>query len=445
VELVLGLGLVVLMASLGLYMSSRRRRAHLRVWRRAASRARLTEVRVEDGSLFEGEHLLGRSGDLQVRLGRYKRGDTEEGTKIVVSDPGRAASGLSLRREDFSTTLGKRVMGEREIEVGDPAFDEEYYVQGEAPLALALLDAGTRRRLAVLLRGSVPVTGRKPVVVDASLSDGVLEVRVKESGFSTNRERVPEVLAHVLEVARQLVAPRDVAARIASNLRTEAEAGVRLRAVQMLAREFPGHPATREALLAACEDASDEVRLYAALALGEEGRETLLGLVESAQTGDPCAARAIAALGERLPAERVEAALRRALRGAVRPQMAQACLEALGRLGRPEPESLLLQALASEDRAVSVAAARALGRAGTVAAVAALREAAGRGGDLRGACRQAIAEIQARATGAEPGQLSLAGVEAGALSLADGEPGRLSLPEEEPEKARKPGRGQVPD
>ena len=88
----------------------------------------------------------------------------------------------------------------------------------------------------------------------------------------------------------------------------------------------------------------------------------------------------------------------------------------------------MIEALRSEDPQVQVAAARALGRAGTVAAVAALREAMPPHGDLlRSVGRQAIAEIQARLAGAEPGQLSLAGGEAGALSLADGEPGRLSL------------------
>jgi len=66
-----------------------------------------------------------------------------------------------------------------------------------------------------------------------------------------------------------------------------------------------------------------------------------------------------------------------------------------------------------------------------------------RGGDLQRAGRQAIAEIQARLAGAEPGQLSLAGGEAGALSLADGEPGRLTLTDEEPAPAdlRNPERG----
>ncbi len=234
-----------------------------------------------------------------------------------------------------------------------------------------------------------------------------------------------------------------MAARIASNLRAEPEAGARLRGVLMLSREFPRHAATREALLAAREDASEEVRLRAGMALGEEGRGTLVDLVARAGTDDSCAARAIAALGDRLPAEQAEAALRRALGEAGRPQTAQACLEALGRLGRPEHERLLLEALRSDDLPVSIAAARALGRAGTVAAVPPLREATSPGvpGELRSAARQAIAEIQARLTGAEPGQLSLAGGEAGALSLADGEPGRLSLAEEtrHPEEHR-PGR-----
>jgi hypothetical protein len=152
--------------------------------------------------------------------------------------------------------------------------------------------------------------------------------------------------------------------------------------------------------------------------------------VEGAGTGDECAARAVAALGDRLPGERAEVVLRRALGGAGRPQTARACLEALALLGRTEAEDVILEALRHEDAVVAVAAAQALGKVGTVAAVPALHEAmAPRGGLLGSAGRQAIAEIQARLRGAAPGQLTLAGGEAGALSLADeaGEPGRLSL------------------
>jgi hypothetical protein len=229
----------------------------------------------------------------------------------------------------------------------------------------------------------------------------------------------------------RLVAPQDVAGRIAANVRREPEAGARLQGLLMLSREFPRHPATRETLVAAREDASEEVRLRAGMALGEEGHETLAGLVAGAGTGDSCAARAIEALGENLKADAAEAALRRALGGAGRPLTAQASLETLGRRGRVEAEGLMIEALRSRDPQVQAAAARALGRAGTVAAVAALHAATRPRGDLpHGVGRQAIAEIQARLAGAAPGQLSLAGGEAGALSLADGEPGRLTLADE---------------
>jgi HEAT repeats len=447
VEPVLSLVAAAIAASVAYLLTSERRRSQLRAWREAARRVGLTEVGETEGGFFEGGSLYGRSGPLRVRLEGYRRGKHEHGSKIVVTGLGHGVGGLSLRREGLATAFEKGVIGEREIEIGDPSFDEEWYVQGQAPLALAILEREARQRVAGLLRKRVVTRNGEGVDVDPSLSDGILAVRVKESGFSGNRERIPQILESVLEVARLLVKPPDMAARLGQNLRGEPEPGARLRLLLTLSREFPHHPATREALLAAREDASAEVRLRAATALGEEGRETLFELVGRTGTDDACAARAIAALGNRLPAERAEAWLRRALGGAGRPQTAQACLEALALLGRTEAEGLILEALRSKDGQVAAAAARALGRVGTVAAVAALHEAMPPHGDLvRSVGRQAIAEIQARLTGAEPGQLSLASGEAGALSLADagaGEPGRLSLAEEEAVPVPKPDRGQV--
>ena len=77
-----------------------------------------------------------------------------------------------------------------------------------------------------------------------------------------------------------------------------------------------------------------------------------------------------------------------------------------------------------------MAAARALGRVGTTAAVVTLKEAEAqaREADFSRAVRQAIAEIQARLPGASPGQLSIASGESGTLSLVEDERGRLSLP-----------------
>lgn len=421
-------------ASVGYLIASAQRRGRLAAWRAAAARVRLEGVTESEGGLFGGPFLEGRAGPLRVRLQAYHRGKEEHGTRITISGLGHGAGGLTLRREGLATAFEKRVVGEREIEVGDPRFDEEYYVQGQGPLALALLDHETRRGLARLMRGRVEVPGSEAVSIRPSLSDGVLEAQVREGVFSPGRHRIPDVLAAMLEVAPRLVAPPDVAARVAANLRDEPEPGARLQSLLLLAREFPSHPLTREALLAGRSDASPEVRLRASMALGEEGRDTLVALASGEGVGDGVAARAVGALGARMPTDVALGVLRRALSGDEQPETAVACLDGLGAAGQGGAESLAIEALRSDAPPVRAAGARALGRVGTVGAVAALHEAMDRGELPRGAGRQAIAEIQSRLAGAAPGQLSLAGGEAGALSLADGEPGRLSLADAEPEK-----------
>jgi hypothetical protein len=297
-------------------------------------------------------------------------------------------------------------------------------------MAFAVLGPEVRGPLARLLGGRLAIGAGEPVSVVASLGDDHLEVRVREGGFSNaNRERLPAILRSVLDAARTLVVGPDLPARIAANIEREPVDGVRLKALATLAREFPGHSATRERLKAALQDRSDEVRLRAATALGDEGRDTLLEILTRA-ADDSCVARAVGALGEHLPAERAESTLRRALGAGTRRETALACLEHLRTRGRSDAEGLVVEALRSSDDAIVEAAARTLGQIGTVAAVTPLLEASGSGG--RAACRQAIAEIQSRLPGAGAGQLSIASGEAGALSLAEGDPGRLSLVEGEP-------------
>jgi HEAT repeat protein len=251
----------------------------------------------------------------------------------------------------------------------------------------------------------------------------------------------------------------DVAQRLADNARQDPDAGVRLRNLLLLAREFPGEPATLEVLRAARADKNPRVRLRAAQELGAEGREVLLELAESI-ADDETSAQAVSSLDRELPVERTRALLVQALRRRLH-QTARACLEALGgstapedvdtlvkvmarekselaaaaatalgRSGSPAAEPPLIQALQSEPRDLQVAAANALARLGTVAAVLPLKQAAERSArdpDLLKATRQAIVEIQLRLPGASPGQLSLAGTEAGRLSLAPTEAGQLSL------------------
>jgi HEAT repeat protein len=111
---------------------------------------------------------------------------------------------------------------------------------------------------------------------------------------------------------------------------------------------------------------------------------------------------------------------------------AWAAARALAMTRDPSAEVPLLRALRDGPRDLRLAAAVALGAAGTAAAVAPLREAESGDAEMRRAARQAVAEIQARAVGAAPGQLSLTGGEAGQLSLASDEEGRLSLAEAPP-------------
>jgi HEAT repeat protein len=397
-----------------------RRQARLRIWRELAKTAGLTNVRMTNG-LFRAS-LAGRAVGLSVRIEEYEAASRNSGTRFLVS--GLGGGDLFLRREGLGTVLGEGLLGEREIVTGSPEFDSQVYVQGTAPVVFAVLDAETRRRVSLLLAGKLSV-GSQIVAVRATVVDGVLTVEARKR--RVDAAELNAILLAVLELAGRLTAPPGVARRLARNLLRDPEAGVRLNVLTTLAREYSKHPATRRALLAARKDASPEVRLRAALALGEDGRETLLALVANEGADDACAARAVTALGEDLPIAEAARLLRPAVdSGHV--ETAIGCLEVLGNRGVATQEDEMLAALHSPVDAVRTAAARALGRAGTVAAIQDLRALSQSESPVaRGAARQAIAEIQSRLPGAGPGQLTLAAGEAGALSTASDQPGALSL------------------
>jgi hypothetical protein len=400
-----------------------RRRGRIRAWRAAVRRVGLAEVILSPGRWIAGPTLTGRSGELAVRLEDYRRGKYEVGSRILVSGLEHGAEALSLKAEG----IGSRLFG-TEITVGDPEFDKLIHVQGPAPLALALLDSPTRRRVRGLLHTNRVTANGRSAEMSAVLDHGVLEIDIRDHPFDPQGEQVFQALQRAIATARRLVAPADLPARLGENFRRETEAGVRLQIALTLAREFPQHQETHRVLLRARRDKSAEVRLRAAMALGEEGLETLLALADGSGIEDSCAARAVAALGDQMVAGKVKTRLERAL-AANSPRTAQACIESLARRGHATVEGLLVRALREGAPAVALAAIRALGRTGSVAAVAPLRVEASSllPTAVRHAARQAIAEIQSRLTGAGPGQLALAGGDAGALSLAAGEQGGLSL------------------
>jgi HEAT repeat protein len=458
-----GPGLIQAMAG----RSPWKRKGLAKVWRETAEACGLTDVRWTPSPLGGESDLTAQSRELPVRFHVTGRGAV--GTRIAIGDHGAdRAHSLTLRRETGGTALRKRG-GFREIEIGDPDFDEAVFIVGPPTLARAVLDVETRRIVRdhlfeVGIRRSHGDVWLK--TTEAACEAGEVRVAVEASSASDLGQVLPDVLRRLRDIARRLVTD-DVAVRLAHTAREEPVAEARLQDLLTLAREFPEHAATRVALRAALKDDEDEIRLRCAVVLEEEGFQTLLDMASDHRTLESCAVRAIVAVGDRLSLKRTGKILTHALKTR-RLLVAAAVLEALGRRGTPETiptiagvlrqesgemgvaavralalsglpaaEAPLMEALARDGRNIRLAAAQALGRVGSAAAVPALKET--RAGldeeDFERSARHAIVEIQSRVRGGTPGALSLtdAGAQkAGQLTLADDEAGRLSLSEKPP-------------
>jgi HEAT repeat protein len=450
-------------------------------WQKAARAAGLTNV---ESSGFMGweTRLTGEAGPLRVRLQGYQHGKSEKGTRVVVGGLRHGAYALMIRAEGIATAIEK-TFGERETVLGDEDFDSAAYIQGAPALIRAVLDADTRRLIGRVLAGKLRVEGSGGVAdlsVRAGVWDGELQVDIRESLFAGVLDHLPGAVLVLLDLAKRLARPDDLAAAIAANTRREMLAPVRLANLQLLAKQYPSHAATREVLLAALGDDDAEVRLQAAIALGPDGRAVLLESATRENIEDRLAARAIAELGKDFPVDLAIDRLTRARRSE-EPSVARACIDLIGRAGTAEAietlagvledaegdlavaaagalgstpsevaERALVRALGHSRAEVRIAASDALGRIGTPLSVAPLRECAGAhplDGALRRAARQAIAGIQARVSGASPGQLSLATEGAGQVSLADEDQrGQVSLEpaaeEPHPSEPVQPGKGE---
>jgi hypothetical protein len=313
-------------------------------------------------------------------------------------------------------------MGAQEYRIGDTAFDDAFYVGGAPAEVHALLDAETRRDLVALAEyGQIRTV------------PGEIQLQLPCDGSELSTT-LPRALNLLLRCTRRLTSQHTLLYRLIGNVQHDPEPGARLASLLVLVREFRSEASLPETLRRACGDASPRIRLHAATALGGEGQPVLVELAESA-ADDVCAARAIEALGDQLPVERVIAILKQALRYNLR-DTAQASMKAWSAFG-PSPdgaESLLLEVLERDDVDLRIAAARALGHVAAVSAVLPLQEAAARVGTpgFISATRQAVAQIQSRLQGASTGQLSITAADAGQLSVADSAEGRVSLPDAEP-------------
>jgi hypothetical protein len=464
------IGLGAMAAAAAALAVRRRLSARGRAWRAAAAAAGLRDVAVSSGSRsLTG--LAGETDPLQVHLRRYRTSVKDSrgtgftyGTTVTVSPLG-YRSDLQFYHDRLDTPAENGPQPGRGLLVGDPALERAVVLHGSADVACALFDEPTRRLVLALLRGGIEGPGHRwaATLDSVALGNRGLEVLVNES-WERGAARLIDVLPGLIAAARQLRRPADIGTRLAHNLRQDPLPAVRLANLRALLDHHTDHAEARPALVAALGDADEEVRLRAALAIGEDGRPALLEIASGEASEDGRAARAVAALEEHLPTAQALVILRQSLklrrlrsaaacvevlggrRGAdvvellatvlavERQELAAAAARALAATGEPAAEAHLLPGLNADAHEVRLAVAGALAQVGTAAAVLPLRTAAERypEGGLAGAARRAVESIQSRLQGAAPGQLSLSTGDAGQVSLAGGEnvAGRLSTPEE---------------
>jgi hypothetical protein len=422
--------------------------AHMRsTWRAPAPEVEVTKLM---------ERLQPADVPLQVRVLR----DTVAGRFGTTIQVHGVCDRLTLRRHRAAPPPPSRLSDEPtppppapELEVGDEEFDRAFFVLGPPALVYALLDPPTRQALRELTAYQAPgdvvvESGRLDVFVP--ISQGLHPDAVERRGHE------------VVELARCLLTPHDVAQRLSHNAVHDPLPAVRLNILNASIREEPDNPMIRAALRAAARDQDPGIRLRAGLALGPDGIEALTSVADAANSDDADVETALAALGADVTVALADRVLRRALgrdRRAVpglpraaragvlalaragggeaisilqalllsNASLAEDAARALGKIGGDDAEGALIGALDGEIAEGRLAAVEVLGQMGSAAAVPALREAERRGGELRRQARQAIADIQSRLDGA-PGQVSLAGGEAGQVSLAEDPGGRVSLP-----------------
>ena len=225
----------------------------------------------------------------------------------------RLAPELTLRREGAGF-LGRR--SPKEIEVGDDGFDEVVSVQGP-------LDAGARASsiptCAMPSRPGARPAG--PAGPPAAL--GLRPARRRRAARSTFRStcrscggasedqeltwparstwtaeyKLPEVLRAALDLAGRLEVPEHLADRLADNLKSEPEAGVRRKTLARLLSEFPEAAESAAALRTAARgDPDADVRFGPRSRSARKGRDVLLGVAAGEGAEDATTARAVAAL-----------------------------------------------------------------------------------------------------------------------------------------------------
>ncbi len=344
------------------------RAARKRVWARAAEALGLGFT---EGGFFSSPRIEGQVGGTQVVVRTIRRGGKHKRTYTVIRVGARVPHDLVLRSEGLGSAINKLIAG-RDLQIGDPMFDQRVLIRGEELETLALLDSPTRHKVKELLASGGWVADRV--------------IRWEKLGHLRNEREITGQVQELLAVSGALAGDgRSVEERIARNALHDPEPGVRLRNLEALLAQRRGLPVTLGLARRCLEDPDPAIALTAALFLGDEALERIEALMAAPS----------------LP-----------------PMLRIRALERLGQRGEPA----LLELLAQGSTPVKRAAARALGASGGLGAVEHLlpyTEGLLTDAALKTAAREAVAAIQARCGGGERGAISLSEADAsGALSLA---------------------------
>ncbi|MCK6548491.1 HEAT repeat domain-containing protein, partial [Myxococcota bacterium] len=338
------------------------------------------------------------------------------------------------------------------IRTCDSAFDRRFVTSGRPAGVAARLDATLRQRLVALV------------------DDLVLTISDRGACAETRRpfhaRAVVDLVAQLAEILAALGDDGPLpAARLLTNGLTDPDVAVRYQNLDLLLREHPTTPEARDALRLAWQAPERGIRYLAAIrGTSEEATSFLEETIASEDEPVLLRTMALKHLARHAPLDRVRPLLHRALgsehsrlRGAAiellgrladtasldaliataeRPALSvharAAVARALGAIGDVRGEDRLLTWLADPEPEVKIAAATALGRAGSSRALGPLTRVASRyvgDRELSSAASSAAARIEARVGPVDRGRLSVleATSPAGALAFPDVEPGALAL------------------
>jgi hypothetical protein len=383
------------------------------------------------------EYVPGALGSLGSIVGRGTHCRIEASLAaddmIIEIEGGTLPYNLSMSRRGLMPQIG-------EIETGDPRFDSRVSVVGTVHTAMASLPMLARMRLLHLAD-----YGR------FSLRDGRLVVRLRRPGSVRG---IVEPIQDAVALYETMLWSGPVDERLLTNFKNDRDPQVRERLFKLLLEDSTDG-VRNSAIRSGVDDLNPEVRLIAVKALKSGGWEEAVALYRDRKVVSRYRASALRHLAITFGRDRalplVEDGLRHrseeicgtaveaiggwrhapavsrleALRGR-EPSITERVALALGRIGGPVAQRVLIELLRADHREVRNAAIDALGRAGNLDAIPELSRIRDFG--LRASVREAIGAIQARCGREAEGALSLTpqSTQDGAVSLSE-ETGALSV------------------